>query len=253
MLTLQDSTHFGIDPTLVNYYYGLGQRISQLTYNTANGLGSGVLENRDGGLTARGRTLVDRMQEVGMAIDLSHCGDQTTLDVLDATKRPVLFTHTACRSLIPDHPRAKTDEMIRKMAAKGGVMGLAFIRFFIRDREPVNIGHVIDHVDHVRKLVGIEHVGVGSDLDITGAAAALPFPRRPVPVFDFSPNGDRMRPHIDPEFPHPGIKGLEHGKRMFDLTEALIGRRYSDGDIKLILGGNAVRALGNIWQSSVRN
>ena len=109
-----------------------------------------------------------RMEKVGMGVDVSHCADQTTLDALDAAEKPTLFTHATCRALIPGHMRAKTDEAIRKMAKTGGVMGIAFIRFMVRNQEPVNTAHVLDHFDYVRKLVGVEYLAVGSDLDVVG-------------------------------------------------------------------------------------
>jgi membrane dipeptidase len=152
----------------VNTFWGLGQRISQLTYNMNNGIGSGFLEQRDGGLSMFGLSIVERMNQVGMAIDLSHCADQTTMDGIAASKRPVVFTHANCRALAPSLTRLKTDEAIRAMAKTGGVMGIAFIRFMVREQEPVTIDHVLDHVDYAAKLVGVDHLAVGSDLDMVG-------------------------------------------------------------------------------------
>jgi membrane dipeptidase len=255
MLTLQDSTHLKNEAN-VDHFFGLGQRISQLTYNHNNGLGSGFLENRDGGLTVLGQSIMRRMESVGMAVDVSHCADQTTLDVLDAAKKPVIITHAACRSVVGDHPRAKTDEMIQKMASTGGLMGIPFIRFLVRDREPVDMGHVLDHFDYMRKLVGTEFVAVGSDVDITGNADTQPLGPVKVALSNPSrqtPNWERYKEHRDPEDPRAGIKGLNHSKRMFDLTEGFISRGYSDSDIKLILGGNAVRVFGKIWSSLASN
>ena len=131
MLTFQDSTHFR-SPDDVRTFFGLGQRISQLTYNFNNRIGSGFLEERDGGLSVFGLSIMERMQQVGMAVDVSHCGDQTTLDALAAAKKPVIFTHATARALVPGHLRCKTDEAIRKMAKTGGVMGIAMIRFMVR-------------------------------------------------------------------------------------------------------------------------
>jgi len=130
MITFQNSLHFR-RPDDVNTFWGLGQRISQLTYNMSNGIGSGFLEQRDGGLTVFGQSIVDRMNEVGMAVDVSHCGDQTTMDAIAASKRPVLFTHANCRALAASLPRLKTDDAIRAMAKSGGVMGVSFIRFIV--------------------------------------------------------------------------------------------------------------------------
>ena len=102
-----------------------------------------------------------------MLVDVSHCGDRTTLDAIELSKKPIAITHSNCRAL-NNHPRLKTDEAITKLAAKGGVMGITGVRKFVRDREPTTIEHIVDHIDHVVKLVGIEHVGIGSDSDLNG-------------------------------------------------------------------------------------
>lgn len=244
MLTFQNSQHFRT-PDDVRTFFGLGQRISQLTYNTNNGIGSGFLEQRDGGLSVFGLSILERMNAVGMAVDVSHCADQTTMDALSASKQPVIFTHANCRAVTPGLMRNKTDEAIRAMARTGGVMGIAWIRFLVREREPVTIDHVIDHIDHVVKLVGVQHVAIGSDLDMVGNPNPIGGggdPRR-------QPNFDRYQYHEDTDGAIT-IKGLDHPKRMFDLTEALIRRGYSDADIALIIGGNAVRVLTGIWNRS---
>jgi membrane dipeptidase len=177
-----------------------------------------------------------------MAVDLSHCADVTTLDALEAVTKPALFTHACCRALLPGYMRNKTDEMIRKMAGTGGVMGIAMLRFMVRDQEPVAIEHVLDHFDHAVRLVGVQHVGIGSDMDLIG---------NPNPVGGDSdpsqqPNFERYKVHTD-EDGRITIRGLDHAKRVFDLTEGLIRRGYNDDDIKLLLGGNFVRVLSEIW------
>ena len=246
MLTMQDSTHFR-GPDDVDELFALGQRISQLTYNFNNRIGSGFLEQRDGGLSVFGLSIMKRMEKIGMGVDLSHCGDQTTLDALNAAERPALFTHATCRALIPGHLRAKSDEAIQKLAKTGGIMGIDFIRFLVRDREPVSTANVLDHFDYVRKLVGVEHLAVGSDLDVMGYGNPMGGGARP----DSQPNFDRYRYHVE-KAEHVATNGLDHPKRMFDLTEGLIGRGYNDDHIKMILGGNAVRVLGKIWEQADR-
>ncbi len=205
MLTFQDSAHFR-SPDDVRTFFGLGQRISQLTYNFNNKIGSGFLEQRDGGLSVFGLSILERMQQVGMAVDVSHCGDQTTLDALSAARKPVIFTHATARALVPGHLRCKTDEAILKMARTGGVMGIAMIRFMVRDSEPVTIEHVLDHVDYVAKLAGIEHVAIGSDLDLVGNPNAINgggFDPRT------QPNFTRYQYHEDPDGAI-NIRGLNH-------------------------------------------
>jgi len=243
MITFQNSQHFRRADD-VNTFWGLGQRISQLTYNMNNGIGSGFLEQRDGGLSMFGLSIVERMNQVGMAVDLSHCADQTTMDGIAASKRPVVFTHANCRALAPSLTRLKTDEAIKGMAKTGGVMGVAFIRFMVREQEPVTIEHVLDHVDYAAKLVGVEHLAVGSDLDMVGNPNPIGGGMDPKK----QPNFDRYHFHTD-SAGKLTITGLDHPKRMFDLTEGLIRRRYNDADITGIVGGNAVRVLTRIWQA----
>jgi membrane dipeptidase len=242
MLTFQDSTHFRT-PDDVRTFFGLGQRVSQLTYNFNNRIGSGFLEQRDGGLSVFGLSIMERMQQVGMAVDVSHCGDQTTLDALHAAKKPVIFTHATARGLVPGHLRCKTDEAIVTMAKIGGVMGIAMIRFMVRGSEPVTIEHVLDHVDYVARLAGLEHVAIGSDLDVVGNPNAVNgggFDPRT------QPNFTRYQYHEDPDGAI-NIRGLNHSRRVFELTEGLIRRGSTDSQIAQVLGGNAIRALGAIW------
>jgi len=244
MLTFQNADHFRTADD-VKTFHSLGQRVSLLTYNSTNRLGSGFLADTDIGLTPFGAEIVERMNQVGMAVDLSHCGDKTTLDGIAATRKPAIFTHASCRALVPGHLRCKTDEMITNMAKTGGVMGIPLIRFMIKIDEPVTQENVLDHFDHVAKLVGVEHVGVGGDLDLVG---------NPNPVH--SPGGndmpsgqhnfDRYHVHADADG-RLTIRGLDHPKRMYDLTEGLIRRKYSDANIEAILGGNWSRALTEIW------
>jgi membrane dipeptidase len=245
MITFQNSDHFRtVDD--VDTFWGLGQRLSQLTYNYQNRIGSGFLETNDGGLTVFGREVVARMERVGMAVDLSHCGDRTTLDTLDVATKPVVFSHASCRALVPGHLRCKTDEMITRMARTGGVMGIPFLRMMIRETEPVTVEHILDHFDHVTKLVGIDHVAVGSDMDVVGNPNPVNGETMSVPP---TPNFDRYRMHFDAKGERMlTVEGMSHPKRMFDVAEGLIRRRYSDANIAAILGGNAARVLTTIWK-----
>jgi membrane dipeptidase len=231
LLGFQDSDHFR-NADDVFFFYRLGQRVSQLTYNVANQIGSGYTVH-DAGLTPYGHDVVAAMNKAGMAIDLSHCGPRTTWEACSASTRPVLFTHADCRALCP-HSRNKSDALVKKMAATGGVMGISSVRMFVSDQEPVTIENVLDHFDHVARLVGVEHVGVGSDIDLDGYDALPPSLRAKMLL---GHRGRSLRGDID---------GLNHPQRMFDLTEGLIRRRYSDADIRLILGGNFARALKQI-------
>ncbi len=221
ILGLQNSEHFRTVADIA-FFYGLGQRVSQLTYNGRNSIGSGCAMEGDPGLTAYGARVVEEMNRIGMAVDISHTGDQTSLDAIALSKKPVLITHSNCRALNPRHRRCKPDDIIRAVAARGGVMGITSIRSFVGGRDRVTIEDVLDHFDHVAKIVGIEHVGVGSDNDVDGGEGGRP-PRR-----------------LD-------VAGLDGPLRIFNLTEGLVRRGYTDRDIRLILGGNFQRVLAEIW------
>ena len=172
----QNSNHFRtVDD--VDAFYQLGQRVSQLTYRD-NRLGGGSTDPAERGLTEYGERVLARMNRIGMAADISHCGDRTTLDVIEASAKPVLVTHSNCRALVPRSARCKTDQAIRKLAAKGGVMGVTMERLFVGTGNRVTIENVLDHVDHVAKLVGVEHVGLGTDVDLDGRDGAAAPKRR---------------------------------------------------------------------------
>jgi len=239
ILGIQNSDHFKTVNDVKRYYYA-GQRISQLTYNTQNRIASGSTDRIDGGISDYGASVVSAMNEIGMAVDVSHCGDRTTLDAFELSAKPVLITHSNCRSLTPGHPRCKTDEAIETMAASGGVMGVTAVRNFVKGDEPTTIEHYVDHIDHIVKLVGIEFAGVGTDSDLAGYDAM------PKEMYDKLLAGYKasyaFRDRLD-------IDGLNHPKKMYDLTEALIRRGYSDDNITAILGGNFRRVLGEIWIS----
>jgi membrane dipeptidase len=236
-LTFQDSTHFRT-PADVDAFFGLGQRVSQLTYNFRTLIGNGCYERRDEGLSDFGLTVVERMNKVGMAVDVSHCGNRTTLDAFDVSKKPVLITHANCRALNPKHPRCKTDEAIKAMAAKGGVMGITEVRDFVSAKEPTTVESMLDHYDYVARLVGIEHLGIGSDIDLFGYDA---LPPEEIEEFRSTPKvGETVREKSD-------VDGLNYAKRPFDIAEGLLRRNYSDVNIEAILGGNFRRVLKEIW------
>jgi len=236
ILGLQNSEHFR-RPDDVDYFYSIGQRISQLTYNARTLIGTGSTERNDSALSDFGVAIVERMNKVGMAVDVSHCGDMTSLDACTVSKAPVVITHADCRALCP-HPRCKPDDVIKKVAATGGVMGITGVRPFVKNSEPTTAEDVLNHYDHVAKLVGVEHLGTGSDIDLDGYDA-LPAPMRKKLHAGYKASyGFRAKDDIE---------GFDHPQRTYDLAEGLIRRGYSDKDIEGVLGGNFKRVLTQIW------
>lgn len=237
LIGLQNSSHFRT-PDDVRTFHQLGQRVSQLTYNSRNMIGNGSTERVDGGISDFGVAIVEAMNEVGMAVDVSHSGDRTTLDACEVSRAPVLYTHSNARALNPGHPRCKTDEAIRRMAATGGVMGITGVRNFVTPEEPTTIEHYLDHFDHVRDLIGVEHLGIGSDIDLHGYDDMPPDEYAQLKAGYKGSYAFREKIDID-EIAHP--------KRVFDVTDGLIRRGYTDEHIRGILGGNFQRVLGEIW------
>lgn len=193
---------------VLRIFYRLGVRCLTLTWNCRNEIGDGVDEERTkGGLTRFGEEVVREMNRLNMLVDVSHLSEAGFWDVLEISTGPVIASHSNCRKLCA-HPRNLTDEQIRALAAAGGVIGLCFYPPFVHTSEP-SVEKLLDHVDHVRKVAGIDCIGLGSDFD--GFSGALP--------------------------------GLEDVSRLPVLTEGLLRRGYREEEIKKILGGNFLRLL----------
>jgi membrane dipeptidase len=207
----QDSAHFE-SAADVETFALLGQRVSQLTYNGLNHLGGGCGLRRDPGLTALGGEIVEAMNRTGMIVDVSHCGERTTLDAIEASQRTVLATHSNCGALTPGQARCKSDEVIRKLASRGGVIGITAISNFVTSSRPVRFEHVLDHFDYIARLAGTEHVGLGTDGGLLG-----------------------IQRNLAPGFGEPDT--------IFRLTEGLIRRGYSDAQIRRMLGFNFERVI----------
>ena len=239
IMGLQNADEFR-EPKEVKAFYELGLRCAQLTYNSQNLIGSGSTDRVDGGISDYGIEIIKAMNEVGMLVDVSHSGDRTTLDAIELSPKPIAFTHSNCRAL-NNHPRLKTDEAIRKLAAKGGVMGITGVRNFVKDKEPTTVEDIVDHIDHVVKLVGIEHVGIGTDSDLMGYDHMPPDQYKQLKAGYKSSYA--FRDKIDTD-------GFNHPRKMYDLTAALVRRGYSDSNIQAVLGGNFRRLLGSTWVDS---
>ena len=236
ILGVQNSDHFRSTED-VETFYMLGQRCSQLTYNSQNFLAGGSTDRVDGGVSDYGASIIEKMNEVGMLVDVSHCGPKTTLDAMDISNKPVAITHSNCRAL-NDHPRLKYDEAIVKMAKVGGVMGVTGVRNFVRNQEPTNIGHVVDHMDHIARLVGVEHVGIGSDTDLYGADD---MPANELKQLrSYYKSSYAFRDKLDTD-------GFDSPLKFYQLAEALLKRGFSKKNIQGIMGQNFVRLLNVVW------
>lgn len=192
-------------------YHRLGVRMVGLVHSLRNLLADGVADNRTkGGLSNMGIDAVEELNRLGMIVDVSHLSDAGFWDVMEVSKDPVVASHSNSRAVCA-HPRNMTDEMIKALAERGGVMGMNFAPDFVHKAKP-SVATLVDHIDHIVDLVGPEHVGLGSDFDGIPSTPA----------------------------------GLEDASRMPAVTEELVRREYSEDYIRLILGGNHLRLIKKV-------
>ncbi len=233
MLGFQNATMIENSVGHLETLYGQGTRWIQLTYNTRNLLGDGCTERTNAGLSDLGVAAVERMNELGIIVDLSHCGRQTTLDGIAFSHPGACFTHTMCEALYPGHPRAKTDEQIQAMADKGGVMGIIGLGYMIGP-DPggeTTIETYVDHIDHAVKVGGIDHVGLASDFAIEGISPTATRENW------YEPRLTRFPPSYQVRWP-PWIPALESPDRYRNVAHALDRRGYRTEHIEKILGLN---------------
>ncbi|MCK5915567.1 MAG: membrane dipeptidase, partial [Deltaproteobacteria bacterium] len=226
-LSLEGADPIQNDLGLLKIFYELGVRGLGLTWSRRNYAADGAFftetrEGRKGGLTPFGIELIEKAEELGMFIDVSHLNDEGFWDLIDVATQPIIASHSNCRALASSM-RNLTDEQIKAIAGKGGVVGMNAIDVFIRDAEPaVTVSHFIDHVEHIVNLVGVNHVGLGFDLCDSHA--------------DFM----QMVPALE------SIDVVDTHAGLGEFTQELIVRGYSDDDIIKILGGNFMRVFTEI-------
>jgi membrane dipeptidase len=239
----QNSTAIGTDLSRLDLFYGLGVRQIQLTHNLRNWVGDGCTERTQAGLTHFGVALVRRMNELGVIVDVGHSGYQTTLDAIDISTKPIVFSHTNCMALCK-HPRNKTDEQIKALAAKGGVMGISNFNWFVSDNPASTLDDLLDHFDYVINLVGPDHVGIGSDFELTGYPGV---------------DGDLMwQEHLRIYSAQeqltlkvcwpPYIEEVDNEKRYKTIASGLLSRGHSEEVVRKILGLNYQRIFKEILE-----
>jgi membrane dipeptidase len=251
----QNSTHFGNDLGLIELFHVMGQRVCQLTYNERNFVGDGCMEPNDAGLSFFGRQVVAELNRVGMVIDLSHVGVRTSFEAVEASQQPVVISHIGVKK-VADTPRTASDDLLKAVAAKGGVVGITsfqVVNYRGGDRRP-SFDDFLEALEHAISVVGIDHVGYGSDHVVepngypTWVRAYLSEKYNP-----YSPQrGPRMGSLADvlkgvelaPDEQLEGFHGMQDLPR---LTEALLSRGYSDEDVQKVLGGNFMRVFRQVW------
>jgi membrane dipeptidase len=226
------------DLTLLRVLHKLGLRVASLTHNDRNAIGCGCMEPTDSGLTQFGTACVREMNRVGILVDLAHAGERTALETFELSDAPCIISHANVRALA-DHPRNATDRMLRALAAKGGVIGITAYAPFIRDHSQgrPTIEQMVDHVCYVADLVGIDHVGIGTDHFESESEV------RYVAFTTWFPGSQRGYSRED-----VNVQGFERVDDWPRLTEALLRRGCSDADTLKVLGGNHLRVFRAAWR-----
>jgi membrane dipeptidase len=210
LLAVEGGEVIGGDTGVLRMLHRLGIRIFSFVYHRSE-LADGVTQGRTrGGLTTLGLEVAEEVQRLGIVADVSHLSDAGFWDLIEISRKPVIASHSCCRALC-SHPRNLTDEQIKALADRGGVVGVAFAPDFIHPVK-VTVEAVVEHIEHIINLVGVDHVGLGSDFD-----------------------GIRSTP-----------KGLEDVTCMPNITRVLVERGYTDGDVRKILGENHLRIFREV-------
>ncbi|MFI6496671.1 dipeptidase [Nonomuraea typhae] len=233
VLALESMPGLDASVELISTVHRLGVRIASIAHWGRTPLADGSGEDATGsGLTSHGVAALKEMERLGIVFDISHLGASGVAHVLELAAKPVMATHSSARAL-RDHHRNLTDEQLRGVAATGGVVCVNFLAaFLVEDTREVSVDRLLDHIEHVAEVAGIDHVGLGPDFihevmrDLT-----------PPCCEEASPRG------IDAMAPFPGLEGPE-GLPL--VTEGLIRRGLQEKDIIKIIGGNVHRLLGEL-------
>ena len=240
----QNTTMLGSDASRADVFADLGVRVIQLTYNPANVAGSGSMAPDNGGITAFGRAVIERLNANRVMVDLSHSGERTCLEAARLSTQPISINHTGCRALT-DLPRNKTDAELRLVAERGGFVGIYFMPF-LNPRSVATAADVVAHIEHAIKICGEDHVGIGTDGGTTGiddmaayraAVRAEVAARRAAGIGARGENPDTL----------PFVEDLSGPDQFRKLVALLQARGHGSARIEKIIGQNFIRYAREVW------
>ncbi|HET9793721.1 MAG TPA: membrane dipeptidase [Thermoanaerobaculia bacterium] len=246
VMGFQTTGMLGEDLDRIDVFGRLGVRIMQLTYNDRSLYGDGCLEPSDAGLSRLGRRAVERMNASGITIDVSHSGDRTTREAIEASRKPIVISHAGCRAVFP-HPRNKEDAALKALADRGGVVGIYLMPFLSAGPGPITPEDLHRHVAHAVEVCGEDHVGIGTDQGVSPVEdtpeyrknlAAEVEARRKAGVS--APGESADRPPFIPEF--------NRADRFARLAEDFGRRGMAPAVIDKVLGGNFERVFRETWE-----
>ena len=219
MMGIENGYAIGHDLSLVEHFRKRGIVYMTLCHNGGNDICDSARKsnNEHGGISKFGADVIRELNRVGMMVDLSHASEKTFYDALDISQVPIVCSHSSCRSLC-DHPRNLTDEQMKRLASKGGVMQITFYEGFLRQDGQASLLDAVEHINYAVNIMGIEHVGIGTDFDGDG-----------------------------------GVPGLAHAGELINLTRALLRERYTERDLSLLWGENFLRVMREAQNFAKRN
>jgi|ERR1019366_3775609 membrane dipeptidase len=231
------------NPERIEIFRRFGVRIMQLTYNNRSIFGDGCLEPGNAGLSKAGIAAVKKMNDLGVAVDLSHSGYRTTAEGIAESKKPVLITHSGCAAVYA-HPRSKPDEILKSLADRGGYFGVYLMPYVVASPTVPTREHVLDHVVHAINVCGADHVGIGSDGSVqktvltTEQKAAFDRDIARRKKLGIGAPGEDRYPYV------PDLNGPDH---MEIIAIQLAKRGQPASVIEKVLGANFQRVIGEIW------
>ena len=249
LLAAQDGDWVGHELSRLQAFQAAGLRMMLLAYNANNQLGGGCLDRTDGGLSLLGQRVVEECNRVGIVLDLSHTGHRTTLEIIDHSAHPCVFSHSNADALVPS-PRNIGDAEIRACASRGGVIGLVSWGPLVMRPETTHrptLDEFIEHVDYVAQMTGsAKHVGIGTDMSIGTYPLHEhdPFGAPEYPSFT-APYNEHVTADI--RSPLRNVEGYSDYAEIVGVAERLLARGYSDGDVQDILGENFLRVFGEVF------
>jgi membrane dipeptidase len=245
MLAFQGTSHLQANISLIEIYYNLGIRQMMLCYNTKNPVGDGCEERTNAGLSRFGEKAIKEMNRLGVLVDLSHTGYTTTMEAMEVSEKPVVFSHGNARGVY-NSMRNLTDEQVIKVAKMGGTVGVNGYPAFISSDSRPKVNAFIDHIDYYVNLVGIDHVALG--LDYYQCQAGILDDVIAKKIYDDLIAAGQWSTATYPPPPYHYPEEIKLPELLPNLAPALAARGYAESDIKKILGENYLRVLKEVWK-----
>lgn len=242
----QDTAPIEDDLNLVDTYKDLGVGMIQLTYNVKNRVGDGAEERTNAGLSNFGIRLIERFNEARVIVDCSHTGERTTLEAIERSTAPVVFSHANAFAVHPSR-RTITDEQIAAVASTGGLVGIVGYPAFVSRSPRPTLDEFINHIDYVVKVAGIDHVGLG--IDYYQGQAGVADDDAAQRMYDELVANGSWNPETYPPPPYHYPEGIETPRTLPNLTHRLLQRGYNAEQVKKIIGGNWLRVFREVWGS----